>query len=348
MNPILAQSTKAAHAYSLVKTLQRQFVDKLEEVSQAGGDHQLFNRVEWLRDEGQHGGGARYEIANSRVFNQASVNVSQVHYDDNPEKNLASATALSSIIHPQNPHAPSVHLHISWTELKAGKGYWRMMADLNSAIENSADTSAFVHCLNQATSDECKQALAQGDHYFYIPALGRHRGVAHFYLEDYHSGDEAADRERAQRLIESVIECYTGLLLKAIQNNPTPSPADYEQQLDYHTLYLFQVLTLDRGTTSGLLIHNQNDIGILGSLPGQVNLFLLASWQDKLQTPQDQLLAAIVKQLSMSKPGQLNDRVRQALANTVREHYQLHPQAISLQAQGHVIPSTVENHRPAS
>ena len=43
------------------------------------------------------------------------------------------------------------------------------------------------------------------------------------------------------------------------------------QQLAYHTLYFFQVLTLDRGTTSGLLVHDQNDLGIMGSLPAWVD-----------------------------------------------------------------------------
>ena len=41
--------------------------------------------------------------------------------------------------------------------------------------------------------------------------------------------------------------------------------------------YLFQVLTLDRGTTSGLLIHNQNDVGIMGSLSLYINKVLLSS-----------------------------------------------------------------------
>jgi coproporphyrinogen III oxidase len=34
------------------------------------------------------------------VFDRASVNVSQVHYADEPTRKLASATALSTIIHP--------------------------------------------------------------------------------------------------------------------------------------------------------------------------------------------------------------------------------------------------------
>ena len=37
-----------------------------------------------------------------------------------------------------------------------------------------------------------------------------------------------------------------------------------------HSLF-FQVLTLDRGTTHGLLAHGDNDVGTLGSLPNFVS-----------------------------------------------------------------------------
>jgi len=35
--------------------------------------------------------------------------------------------------------------------------------------------------------------------------------------------------------------------------------------------------TADRGTTSGLLVHDENDVGILGSLPSHVDKKLLES-----------------------------------------------------------------------
>jgi coproporphyrinogen III oxidase len=41
--------------------------------------------VAWLRDGGSHGGGTRYELEGTRLFNRASVNVSSVHYRDKPK-----------------------------------------------------------------------------------------------------------------------------------------------------------------------------------------------------------------------------------------------------------------------
>ncbi|MBV1959828.1 MAG: coproporphyrinogen III oxidase, partial [Pseudomonadales bacterium] len=269
-------STEAERAYKLVESLQHALVDALSSVSQAYGDGKGFTPVEWLRENGRHGGGVRFMAADQKLFNRASVNVSQIHYDDLPEKALGSATAISTIIHPLNPRAPSMHMHISWTEMKNGNGYWRMMADLNPSIPIESATLSFSNCLKKAAPNQYAEGSAQGNRYFNIPALGRHRGVSHFYLENYQSGNSQADFELAKSIGDAVIKCYSQLLSEAVEQNPNPSSADFQQQLAYHTLYMFQVLTLDRGTTSGLLVHNQNDIGILGSLPSHIDRSLLA------------------------------------------------------------------------
>lgn len=345
MPRIPAQSTKATRASNLTQSLQLTFVAQLERISRSLGDEQNFNVSEWFRDQGQHGGGLRYGIADSTVFNRASINYSQVHYDDDATKNLGSATALSTIIHPQNPYAPSMHMHISWTELKQAKGYWRIMADLNPAIADNQDLHKFRQSLKQAAPKQFEIASAQGDHYFYIPALNCHRGVQHFYLEEYSSTDELADLALARSVGEVVIQCYCNLLFCTISKHPKPNVNDYNKQLAYHTLYLFQVLTLDRGTTSGILVHDQNDIGILGSLPAKINRALLASWQTLMIEPQDLLLKALLSAIPEQSSCTITDDIKQALALSVRKHYQQYPEAISLQASGNITPTTVANHR---
>ena len=259
-------------------------------------------------------------------------------------KQLASATAISTIIHPKNPLAPSVHIHISWTELKNGSGYWRVMADLNPAIENSEDKNQFANKLKQAAPQQYAEAAAQGDRYFYIPALGRHRGITHFYLENYSSGNFDTDLKMARTVGEAAIDTYCDILSSAIEKRTSPTEADYKKQLDYHTLYFFQVLTLDRGTTSGLLVHDQNDVGILASLPSHVNRPLLASWKQKMAAPQDLLLEKMMACLADKEVCPVEDDTKQALANCVRKHYQAHPEAIDMQASGNTKPPTVDNH----
>ena len=119
--PSAAASSNACKALDLVSSLQKRFATGLEGLSQQHSNESTFIPVEWLRDGGSHGGGVRFEAGKNSLYGRGSVNVSQVHYDDKPEKKLGSATAISTIIHPIHPLAPSVHIHISWTEMKSGQ-----------------------------------------------------------------------------------------------------------------------------------------------------------------------------------------------------------------------------------
>ena len=355
MQRIAAESPKAKLAYQLVESLQQRLVQAMQAQSHQHGLGRNFTPIEWFRADGQHGGGMRFVAEDQSVFNRASVNVSQVQYDTDASKSLASATALSSIIHPHNPYAPSVHLHVSWTEMKSGHGYWRVMADLNPAIENSSHTQQFKSALSSAagsglSSEMTEAAFAQGDRYFNIPALSRHRGVCHFYLENFFSDDVAADQQLAETIITAVIDCYAAILDDALKTAAVPDATAFRQQLDYHSLYFFQVLTLDRGTTSGLLVHDQNDVGILGSLPEAVDKALIRSWREKMPEPQGELLDGLLA--SLAEPSatrvdrsEVTDTAKKSLASAVRQHYQSNPDALSLQASGEIIPPTVSNHR---
>lgn len=331
-----ARSAGAQRARELVERLQARFREALEALS-----GETLARVEWARDGGRHGGGARYVAVETPTFNRAAINVSQVHYDDEPAKRLASATALSTIIHPANALAPSVHVHLSWTELRSGAGTWRLMADLNPATPVPEDTARFAAALHEAAPVLDAAARAQGDRYFFIPPLGRHRGATHFYVESYASGDAAADLALAARVGEAALDTYAALLRGALAREP--DEAARAAQRAYHTVYFFQVLTLDRGTTSGLLVHDQNDVGIMGSLPAFIDRALLASWAAKVEPVQRALVEALVA--TVPDDGHVTDAVRAALAAVVRRHYQAHPEALALQASGDVVPPTVENHR---
>jgi coproporphyrinogen III oxidase len=337
MERTAAQSKQAGQALAMVEALQKRFADGLETLCD-----EALTVSEWFRDDGRHGGGQRYGIADNKLFGRASVNVSQVHYDDEPERPLASASALSTIVHPSHPLAPSVHIHVSWTERKDGMGYWRIMADLNPSIPNDADTQGFSDALRAAAPEQFDEAVEQGERYFFIPVLGRHRGVAHFYLENFNTGDFDADLELAQGVGAAAIDCYLGLLSSITTE---PSEAERAAQLAYHTLYFFQVLTLDRGTTMGLLVHDQNDVGILGSLPPRIDKNLLASWRSRMPEPQDRLLDQLLAALPHTGTCTIDTAVKQQLAVAVRTHYRQFPEALDLQASGNSTPPTVDNHR---
>ena len=343
-----ASSPKARQVQRLLERLQEAFAAGLNHLEERYGSGVHLTRVRWLRDAGRHGGGHRLEISDSDTINRASLNVSGIHYDDMPDKVLASATALSCIVHPQHPLAPSLHMHRSWTELRQGRGGWRIMADLNPALPHEGARQRFLSMLEgvfaNAPHGTLAAALAQGDRYFKIPALNRHRGVVHLYLEQWRTEDEQQDEALVRRVGQEVIDTYLSLVQEALKGAQAPSSEELAAQLEYHTVYLFQVLTLDRGTSSGLLVHNQNDLGILGSLPNRVDRALLASWIARMPAPQDALLQGIVNTLEAQQPSTLSAQVRAALAKVVRTHYQAHPEALALQARGHILPPTVANH----
>jgi coproporphyrinogen III oxidase len=343
---IPARSPQAKETILLVEGLQAYFVSKLNALALAFGEGKSCETVIWGRDGGKHGGGVRYETRDSVVFDRGSVNVSQVHYDDAERKKLGSATAVSTIIHPRNPHAPSMHMHISWTQMKEGSGYWRVMADLNPSIISEADLDKkiFSTTLKKVTGTLYEEGAAQGDRYFNIPALGRHRGVSHYYLEGYNSGNFETDKNFVLEVGEAVIETYISILSAKLTAHSSFTEEDKEEQLAYHTLYLFQVLTLDRGTTSGLLVHDQNDLGIMGSLPSHVNRDILALWVEKMSSPQDMLVKELLKALPDEVPTPVEEKAKKALAKAVRRHYKKYPEALSMQASGESIPPTVDNH----
>lgn len=317
---VFASSAKAQFALENLSKVQRNFVDQLSVLSTGTS----FLPVEWLRDSGAHGGGERYEATDNRVFNRASVNISQVQYEDKPDKAFLSATALSTIVHPQHPHVPSIHIHVSWTELKNGQQYWRLMADLNPAIEDCSDTLLFNNMLQRETGQYFESGIEQGDTYFYIPALQKHRGVSHFYLEGF-MGDNDTPEMFAVDFATHVIDCYIAILSDKFSRLPPPSDEELQQQMDYHTLYFYQVLTLDKGTTAGLLIHDQNDVGTLGSLPAYINSYLLASWAQQSPAPKNKLVNALVDILPKQKTAHINTQVKINIAKVIRQHYTNNP-----------------------
>lgn len=372
------QTNRRELVNQLAEKLQHRFVNKLQDLETTNPNDTKFSPISWLRDNGTHGGGTRYQSSpNSSIFTQATVNVSSVHFQDLEKYPIDSATALSVIVHPKNPKAPSMHFHISFMEPRQGKPYWRMIADLNPSIPNLKDEQLFSTAIENVKHITPKLYIDSkifGDKYFYIPSLGRHRGIYHFFIgkleEDEVNFEDGC--ELALELAETAIVTYTNILENVLTSKSSaaavaaaassasspfsstlstsststttstssimsPSPPfntitadEQEQQLAYHTLYLYQVLTLDRGTTHGLMAHDQNDIGTLGSLPPAINCELLRHWIQRTPSPQNQLLDTVLEIIPGN--GVITDETRGKLAKLVRKHYRSNKEARLQQA----------------
>lgn len=247
-----------------------------------------------------------------------------------------------------------MHMHLSWTEMKGAEasGSWRLMADLNPSHEVVEDTAQFRAAMEAACGDEADEARARGDAYFHIPALQRHRGAAHYYFERHRGVSLDQGREDARRFGEAAVDTYVSLLRAhmldasgALRSPVDASDASALQQRAYHTLYLYQVLTLDRGTTSGVLVHDQNDEGILGSLPPVVDVALLRTWRAMTPAPQDKLLDQICEVLDVEPVGVVDGTRKRSLAGVLRQHYAANPEGLKLQAGDPAAPLAAQRHR---
>lgn len=323
----LATNIQARQVLETLTQAQDRLATTLSQAVGAGRVEGTFVKHSWLRQQGLWGGGFRLESANTEYFNSASLNVSQVQYEKEACKALSSATALSVIVHPGISRAPSLHLHISWTYFKDGRHGWRLMADLNPAIFDATQQSRFRACLQEALGVHAECAEKNGEAYFYIPVAKRHRGVAHFYLEAFKGDSFASELILAKNFAKKVCDCYGGLIGEAYADQSSGRPQDCQTQLDYHTLYLLQVLTMDRGSIVGLLAHSDNDLGIMGSLPRRVRRSLLTAWMERMPEPMQGLLASILGVLPQEAIITVDNPIKQKLADCVRSFHSAYPEA---------------------
>ena len=195
------------------------------------------------------------------------------------------------------------------------------MADLNPALPDENTHALFVAQLKKSAGQYYQQATQLGNEYFYIPALNCHRGIQHFYIERFNPREEDAVKF-ASNFGEGVISCYNKILLQILETCKKPTTEQMTSQLNYHTLYFYQVLTLDKGTTAGLLVHNQNDLGTLASLPSHINRDLLLSWLNKTAPPNDKLVERLLTVLPEEQKCFISNSVKTRIVQQIREHYQ--------------------------
>jgi len=332
----MSQHLDDIRALELINTLQKTFESALLPLCETPRS----TTFTWLRHGGEYGGGNRIGFDDA-VFNSATLNVSQVFYPQ-AVKPLRCATALSCIVHPSHPMAPSLHLHVSYTARHNEKGYWRIMADLNPSNPVDADTALFVQTLQKFGGKYADEAMQEGDTYFYIPQLMRHRGVAHFYQEAFSLDSFDEEASYVEPLTRAVIAQYTALvtshLSDAIEDNVRLA------QRFYHTLYLFQVLLLDRGTIAGLVVHDENDLGILGSLPKTIDGYQFKLWVNVCQEAQQPLVQQISDILGTDDEQEVSDEKKLAIASVLRTFYRENPDAMKWLAAGSKAVPTVNNH----
>jgi coproporphyrinogen III oxidase len=269
---------------SLIHTLQDEICMELEKYEPV----ERFREDAWQRDGG--GGGRSRVIANGKVFEKAGVNSSVVHgvLPDTMRKQFETdhnqffACGISLVIHPLNPHVPTVHANYRYFELydnqrNVADSWFGGGSDLTPFYLYPEDIKHFHACLKKAC-DMVDNTFYQKfkhecDDYFFIRHRGESRGVGGIFY-DYLRPDEHHGKEHCLSLAKNCGEALLKGYQPIIEKRKDASYGDTERQWQLYRRGRYAEFNLvqDRGTLFGLKTNGRVE-SILMSLPP------LARWE---------------------------------------------------------------------
>lgn len=285
-----------------------------DNASNAGDTDVIPEKVEdmvfidrWIRQEG--GGGITCIIQNGRIFEKAGVNISVVHgklpkpaieqmrargvkFETNQDGEVKFfATGVSSVIHPRNPHVPTLHFNYRYFEIEQNEtivvdSSHHDPSDNPSALNNNkwwfgGGTDMTPYLLDE---EDCKHFHTElkkacdkhdpnyygrfkkwADNYFLIKHRAERRGVGGLFFDDI----DEPNLEEAFKFVSScanhILPCYVPIVVK---NMIKPYTRDDRQwQLLRRGRYVEFNLVYDRGTKFGLYTPGARYESILMSLP---------------------------------------------------------------------------------
>ncbi|WWC65610.1 uncharacterized protein I303_108230 [Kwoniella dejecticola CBS 10117] len=293
-----------------VKSLQDHIVNTMEEIESSVEPNSFspspeapkFLRDTWIRKEG--GEGSSCVLAGGRVFEKAGINVSIVHGMLPPRAQKAMlpdhpslpeptdtkpffATGLSIVIHPRNPHIPTVHLNYRYFEIenpadpsKPVTWWFGGGSDLTPSYLVEEDCVHFHKELKKACDKhdekywpDFKEAC---DKYFFITHRGESRGVGGIFFDDLTTSspiNQGGAQPKTQEDLFNFVKDASGAFLPAyvpiVYKHLARTWTDEErrwQQLRRGRYVEFN-LVYDRGTKFGLHTPGARIESILMSLP---------------------------------------------------------------------------------
>ena len=170
---------------------------------------ETFHEDSWVRDTG--GGGHSRVLTNGNVWEKAGVNLSVVH-GTMPVAALKAATeqavkdrndndqvpffacGLSCVMHPRNPHCPTMHFNYRYFETDGGENWWfGGGTDITPSYIDEDDMKHF-HGTYKEVCDRhdpnyYKEFKAWADRYFLIKHRGERRGLGGIFFDDQNDRD---------------------------------------------------------------------------------------------------------------------------------------------------------------
>lgn len=257
---------------TFVESLQENICSELEAL-EAGAK---FLEKSWERPGG--GGGRSRVLERGKIFEKAGVNTSVVHGElpQSMQERLGSktseffATGISLVIHPLNPHVPTVHANYRYFE-QSDRAWFGGGADLTPTVLYEEDAMHF-HRIHQKACEDFKPGAYDDfkkkcDEYFYLKHREEHRGVGGIFF-DYLSDNLEDVFEFVQNSGRAFTEAYVPIVQR--RQSKKYSERQKKFQLLRRGRYVEFNLVYDRGTLFGLETKG-NIESILMSLPPQVH-----------------------------------------------------------------------------
>lgn len=301
--PSSAEAVDTAAVRHYLQGLQQRIVAGLESVD--GGS---FATDAWERAEG--GGGISRVIEDSHVFERAGVLFSHVTGNHLPPTASATrpgmagrsfeAMGVSLVLHPRNPHVPTVHLNVrcfiaaprdgAAPESPDGMPVWWFGGGMDLTPYYGVDEDV-VHF--HAT---CKSALAPFgpdyhprfkkacDQYFFLKHRGEARGIGGIFFDDF----SEIGFEKSFALTRSVGDAFLDAYLPIVRRNVDRPYSERERDFQAYRRgrYVEFNLVFDRGTLFGLQSGGRTE-SILVSMPPIVKWRY--NWQPEAGSPEARL-----------------------------------------------------------
>ncbi|KAH8082465.1 Coproporphyrinogen oxidase [Cristinia sonorae] len=284
-----------------------------------------FKRDSWIRAQGGRGQSCVFPSSSSSsdastnttsILEKAGVNISVVHgvlppaaikqmkadhstipssADPATQKSLPFfAAGLSLVIHPRNPHAPTVHANYRYFEItdpdqvdengeqKVVAWWFGGGSDLTPSYLYEEDAVHFHKTLKDACDNHGQGLYGPFkkwcDEYFYIPHRGESRGIGGIFFDDlcdalHKKLDAEAQRPRTPdeifAFVRSTGDAFVPSYLPILEKRAKAESTEEERrwQLLRRGRYVEFNLVYDRGTKFGLATPGARIESILMSLP---------------------------------------------------------------------------------
>jgi len=212
--------------------------------------------------------GAHIEKAAVQFSHSLGESLPPAATERNP--NLAGApfqaTAISMIVHPQNPFVPTTHMNLRFFIVDADEPVWYFGGgyDLTPFYGFEDDCIHWHRVAKNATGEHYDKLKADCDEYFYLSHRQECRGIGGVFFDDWIVDGFDESYAFARRVGDSFLEAYMPIFER--HKNDAFSDAEKDFQLYRRGRYAEFNLAIDRGTKYGLQSGRRIE-SVLASLP---------------------------------------------------------------------------------